>query len=43
MGKNDLWIAAVAIVQEAVVLTTDQDFDHLNPTFLRVECVRLRS
>ncbi len=41
MGKNDLWIA-VASVQEAVVLTTDQDFDHLKPTLLRIECVQLR-
>jgi tRNA(fMet)-specific endonuclease VapC len=37
MGKNDLWIAAVASVQEAVALTPDQDFDHLNPTFVKVE------
>jgi tRNA(fMet)-specific endonuclease VapC len=42
MGKNDLWIAAVTRVQEAVVITTDQDFDHLNPALLRVERVELR-
>jgi hypothetical protein len=29
-------------VQEAVVITTDLDFDHLNPTLLRVERVELR-
>lgn len=39
MGKNDLWIAAVACVQSAVILTTDSDFDHLHPTSVRVECV----
>lgn len=39
MGKNDLWIAAVASVQDAVVMTTDQDFDHLNPKFLKVEYI----
>lgn len=39
MGKNDLWIAAVAAVQSAVVLTTDQDFDHLPDSVVRVELV----
>ena len=39
MGKNDLWIAAVAKVQGAVILTTDQDFNHLHPSHLRVEYV----
>jgi tRNA(fMet)-specific endonuclease VapC len=39
MGKNDLWIAAVAKVQGAVILTTDQDFDDLarEPALIRVE------
>jgi len=37
MGKNDLWIAAVASVQGAVIVTTDEDFDHLNPAFVKVE------
>lgn len=37
MGKNDLWIAAIAKVHEAVVLTRDGDFDHLNPGVIRVE------
>lgn len=39
MGKNDLWIAAIAKVQDAVVLTTDQDFDDLAraPALIRVE------
>ncbi len=34
MGKNDLWIAAVASVSNFRLLTTDADFDHLNPLFL---------
>ena len=34
MGKNDLWIAAVASVSKFRLLTTDADFDHLDPTFL---------
>lgn len=29
MGKNDLWIAAVTVVADARLLTTDSDFDHL--------------
>jgi tRNA(fMet)-specific endonuclease VapC len=39
MGKNDLWIAAVAFVQGATILTTDKDFDHLNPSLVLVEYV----
>ena len=39
MGKNDLWIAAIAHVQQAVLLTTDKDFDHLGPPLLRVEYI----
>ena len=37
MGKNDLWIAATTQVIEGVLLTTDADFDHLNPAHVRVE------
>lgn len=29
MGKNDLWIAATAVVTDATLVTTDGDFDHL--------------
>ncbi|MFM7853963.1 MAG: hypothetical protein ACKO96_19080, partial [Flammeovirgaceae bacterium] len=29
MKKNDLWIAATAHALDAVILTTDGDFDHL--------------
>ena len=31
MGKNDVWIAAVAKVTGATLLTCDKDFDHLDP------------
>ena len=34
MGKNDVWIAASARVMGARLLTTDKDFDHLDPRFL---------
>jgi predicted nucleic acid-binding protein len=30
MGKNDLWIAAVAQVYDLTLLTADHDFDHLH-------------
>lgn len=39
MGKNDLWIAACAKATGAALLTTDKDFDHLNPDLLSVEYV----
>lgn len=35
MGKNDLWIAATAATYDATLLTTDQDFDHLDGVFFR--------
>ena len=33
MGKNDLWIAATAAVADAILVTTDRDFDHLHGVF----------
>ena len=39
MGKNDLWIAATASVINATLITTDKDFDHLDPHFLKVAFV----
>jgi len=36
MGKNDLWIAATASVLNATLLTTDDDFTHLNRVFVTV-------
>jgi tRNA(fMet)-specific endonuclease VapC len=36
MGKNDLWIAATASVIGAHLITTDQDFQHLDGAFLSV-------
>ncbi len=37
MGKNDLWIAATASVAAAVLITEDQDFDHLDGVFVSVK------
>ncbi|WP_338793048.1 PIN domain-containing protein [Bernardetia sp. Wsw4-3y2] len=39
MGKNDLWIAASAIVLKATLLTTDKDFDHLSPNFINIDLI----
>jgi predicted nucleic acid-binding protein len=36
MGKNDLWIAATTHLLNATLVTTDNDFDHLNPLFLKL-------
>ena len=41
MGKNDLWIAATALVAEAELITTDKDFVHLNDDFMRINLVIL--
>ena len=34
VGKNDVWIAATSIVTRAILLTTDKDFDHLDPVLI---------
>ena len=41
MGKNDLFIAATSSVYNLVLLTTDKDFNHLSPGFLKLELVDL--
>lgn len=37
MGKNDLWIAATAHALNAILLTTDGDFDHLHNLYFEVK------
>jgi tRNA(fMet)-specific endonuclease VapC len=39
MGKNDLWIAATAMVTGATLLTTDLDFDHLHGVYILREWI----
>ncbi len=39
MGKNDLWIAATALLLDLPLITTDNDFDHLHPNFIEVHKV----
>lgn len=34
MGKNDIWIAATAMVEGIPLLSTDRDFEHLDGVFL---------
>lgn len=37
MGKNDLWIAATAHALNALLLTTDNDFDHLHNIYFQLK------
>ncbi|MGB8479313.1 MAG: type II toxin-antitoxin system VapC family toxin [Acidobacteriaceae bacterium] len=39
LSNNDMWIAATTRAANAVLLTTDQDFLHLNPRVCAVEYV----
>jgi len=39
MGKNDIWIAATSSILNAMLLTTDTGFDHLNGVFLNVSYI----
>lgn len=39
MGKHDLWIAATASLLNLKLVTTDQDFQHLNDTFLNLRLI----
>ncbi|CAN5389289.1 hypothetical protein BH09BAC3_BH09BAC3_26790 [soil metagenome] len=41
MGKNDLWIAATALVTDSTLLTSDGDFNHLNGVFIPVKKLRI--
>ena len=43
MGKNDLWIAATASVQNITLLTTDKDFKHLDGNFLKLKVINLEN
>ncbi len=43
MGKNDLWIAATAVIFDARLLTTDRDFDRLDPLFLTRDWIEIET
>jgi tRNA(fMet)-specific endonuclease VapC len=39
MGKNDVWVAATALVAGLPLIATDKDFNHLNGRLLEVHYV----
>lgn len=39
MGKNDLFIAATGSIYDLTLITTDKDFNHLSPEYLKLEWV----
>jgi len=43
MGKNDIWIAATAMITGLPLVTTDKDFNHLDGKLLQVHYVDPRS
>lgn len=36
MGKNDIWISATSRITNSKLITTDNDFDHLDKVFIDV-------
>jgi predicted nucleic acid-binding protein len=42
MGKNDLWISAVAMSLKGTLITTDRDFEHLHHTFFEVDWIDIQ-
>lgn len=42
MGKNDLWIAATAVITGSKLMSTDNDFDHLNETYLDLIKIKIK-
>ena len=41
MGKNDIWLAAIAHVYKLTLLTTDKDFVHLAGSLIDLEYIDL--
>jgi predicted nucleic acid-binding protein len=39
MGQNDMWIAATAVVTDLPLITTDDDFNHLNGRLITVHWI----
>jgi tRNA(fMet)-specific endonuclease VapC len=42
MGKNDIWIAAMASVLDLRLITTDLDFTHLDKVYLDLQLVDIQ-
>lgn len=43
MGKNDIWIAATSSIYDLKLITTDNDFDHLDGNYLQLEKIDVKS
>ncbi|HEX3966374.1 MAG TPA: type II toxin-antitoxin system VapC family toxin [Edaphobacter sp.] len=43
MGKNDIWIAATAVITGLPIVTTDKDFNHLNGKLIDVQYIDPKS
>jgi tRNA(fMet)-specific endonuclease VapC len=39
MGQNDMWIAATALLSGLPIITTDNDFNHLNGRLITVHWI----
>lgn len=39
MGQNDLWIAAIASSFDIALVSTDQDFVHLDDEFIKLKYI----
>src|SRR5262249_53478315 len=39
MGKNDLWIASAAYAMNSTLVTTDKDFDRLQPKYISIDWI----
>jgi len=42
MGKNDIWIAAIASITGAKLFTTDKDFQHLDGVLIDLEWIDVK-
>lgn len=42
MGKNDLWIASTTHITNSTLITSDQDFNHLQNHYFNVELVNVK-
>ncbi len=36
IGQNDIWIASLALITDSTLITTDSDFDHLSPKWIKL-------
>ena len=42
MGKNDLWIAATAVVTNSTLISSDRDFLHLKDEYLKMVYINVK-